>query len=240
VWLLLGHRLAHKESQFFGGGTTADPLVARAGSTEQTNPPELDFETFQRLLATQASEPSHLTTAVAEYLFHKHQQCPVRDPAKRMRTVIQEVLADFMVEILSQEVQLLVNLRVLFKAVDTATYGHISTLQFSELLHHVWWAKTKDEDGMPAVEVEYMLDFIGFENGNVGYQRLHERLYSTSHQMQRREEELAGRSHSIRAVTVVTRHGARFPTKAFPRSMHWPKSKVSNLAVEMPRRLAVS
>jgi hypothetical protein len=60
----------------------------------------------------------------------------------------------------------------LFKAVDQASYGYISELQFIELLHTLWSSHDFVE-GMPAAEVKYMVDFVGFKEGKIDYHRLY-------------------------------------------------------------------
>ena len=156
---------------------------------------------------------------VKSYLYEKYKNNPNWLASNRIKTVFQEVLADRVVSVLSQSS---VNLRVLFKAADQSSYGYITEEQFSGLLQILW---NLDEEEISYAGIQYLIDYVGFEDGKIGYQVLHNSLYTTSHQVQRRERWLSRETHHIRSVVCITRHGARFPLKTFPKCVHWPSNQ---------------
>ena len=70
------------------------------------------------------------------------------------------------------------------------------------------WLWNLDQDYISNAEIKYLIDYVGFEDGKIGYQILHNSLYTTSHQVQRREKWLSRETHHIRSVVCISRHGA--------------------------------
>lgn len=108
-------------------------------------------------------------------------------------------------------------LRVIFKKFDKNSYGYLTRIQVSEML--------TDICGLPVDESHFFLELIDPEkNGNIDYRKLFHRFFQTPTALRRRDAWMMSRK--IRKVIIITRHGARFPLKPFPRDTHWPKDKL--------------
>lgn len=109
-----------------------------------------------------------------------------------------------------------------FKNFDAPSYGKLNVQQFSGMLAHIC------TEQLPRAVVDFVFRCIDFGNtGAVEYDTLYNRLFRTGKQMQLRQEYFARSQRgerTIRSVVVITRHGARFPLKAFPHTVRWPKS----------------
>eukprot|EP00041_Stephanoeca_diplocostata_P030303 m.914820 g.914820 ORF g.914820 m.914820 type:complete len:1562 (-) comp23731_c0_seq1:248-4933(-) len=158
---------------------------------------------------------------VVKYIVHRvlETTCGHGDAAKALREVFEDEVVNFLVRELSANN---INLRVVFKNFDAPSYGKLNVQQFSGMLAHIC------TEQLPRAVVDFVFRCIDFGNtGAVEYDTLYNRLFRTGRQMQLRHEYFARSQRgerTIRSVVVITRHGARFPLKAFPHTVRWPKS----------------
>ena len=106
--------------------------------------------------------------------------------------------------------------RLLFKQFDSKSYGYLTRDQFAGMISTVC--------PLPKPELGFLASLVDpDETDRIDYTAVYHRLYQTTRVLSRRWEWMASARHTIRSVVVITRHGARFPLKPFPRDEHWPK-----------------
>ncbi|KAA8493237.1 Prostatic acid phosphatase [Porphyridium purpureum] len=111
------------------------------------------------------------------------------------------------------------SLREAFSMLDPHSYGYLPAYKFRQLL---------DSPDRPAGRVlsafqKDLLVEIADEDGN---QKIDYNEYVSIMNFMRRAQVGEENSSTLRMAIVITRHGARFPLKPFPKSTAWPKNKL--------------
>ena len=113
------------------------------------------------------------------------------------------------------------NLRVLFKHFDAYSYGQLLKEQLAEMVSA--FCSTP----IPVAVTDFLFDSIDTKRAQrIDYDQLFNRLFrSTSGEKGPGASWTTDGDRTIRSVVVITRHGARFPLKSFPKNAHWPQHK---------------
>eukprot|EP00040_Diaphanoeca_grandis_P033602 m.206114 g.206114 ORF g.206114 m.206114 type:complete len:1264 (-) comp32940_c0_seq3:95-3886(-) len=132
--------------------------------------------------------------------------------------VIQEIVVNFVVRELRESGA---NLRVIFKFYDKYCYGNLVKEQFAQMLKEICASPIRTS------VVHFLFECIDVKNaGQIGYGDLFNRFKQASLEQDGGQESWGTSPHrTIRSVAIITRHGARFPKKVFPKNAHWPKDE---------------
>lgn len=127
-------------------------------------------------------------------------------------TVFKELIVEFIAHRLNKQGQ---TFREFFQDLDPHFYGFASASTIRAMLL---------EHGIMSQDADSFLAMVDLHSdGRVRYTDLFN-LCSDS-LLEENSQRHQDQEYTLKAVVIVTRHGARFPLKSFPNSTHWPKSK---------------
>ena len=138
------------------------------------------------------------------------------------RPVVKQAFEDVVINYVTRELKVSGgNLRVLFKHFDAYSYGQLLKEQLAEMVSA--FCSTP----MPVAVTDFLFDSIDTKRAErIDYDQLFNRLFrSTNGEKGSGASWTTDGDRTIRSVVVITRHGARFPLKSFPKNAHWPQHK---------------